>query len=133
MAIKMLNANDFTCQRMISIHYDGRFTFNWAAIEALELRRNAFNRWVGIGQDDDFAKDLTLNLYVYPGYSDNAFKINWSGNYCYINAKKLFNKLRLEYQDRQVYYSLSILERNENYIHCKLTYHQKERQRYGKD
>ena len=133
MAIRMLNANDFTCIRMLSIHYDGRFTFNWAAIEALSLNRNPYNRWVGLAEGEDFAKDLTFNMYVYSGYNDNAFKINWSGTYCYLSTRRLFKRLGIHYKDRHVYYSITILERTEDLIKCKLTYHFKDRKRYGKD
>ena len=123
MAITIFSSEEYSTVRC-SIHVNGRLTFSWGAIDELGLQNK---RSIALGKHDDDRDSKTLCMYVFENYRGDAFRINWSGAYCYINAKALFDELKYDYANKYIFFNIVKSPAFDKDQYYKLIYRQKTR------
>ena len=103
MEITLFNSAAFNSTIRCAIRCNGKLTFSLEAIWKLNLRNK---RFIGIGKDEKDTQKNHFYMYVYEKYHENAFVINWSGEYCYLNTKELFDQFDYGYSSKYLYFNI---------------------------
>jgi hypothetical protein len=101
----------------LAVHRSGKLGFSKEAETKLNFPTN---KSVGIGRNEEDAKDESLYMVVYKDEPDGSFKVSKAGSYYYLNTKVLFDNLKIDYSkgtvafdmekteiDGEVYYKLT--------------------------
>lgn len=90
-----------------SIHLNGRLTFSLDANAELGLN---YDKGIAIGQNAKDPNDKNLYMSVYDRLRYDAFQINSSGLYHYINTKALFLRLGYDFKNKIINFDIVKVE-----------------------
>jgi hypothetical protein len=111
MEIKYYNASEFESRIKCTIHRTGKLGFSENAIKKLALCREKSIK-IGLSEND---KNYDVFYIVISDKDDpHGFKLNRAGGYYYANTKALFDKLGINYQDKQSTIIFDIVEVENN-------------------
>jgi hypothetical protein len=102
--IKKLKGSDYKRNVKCSIHLSGKMGFSQAAIDELNLSNNKF---IEFGINEENENDTTLFMFILDNEEKDAFKLIKAGNYYYLNTKKMFDDLGLDYKNKTYIYDIS--------------------------
>jgi hypothetical protein len=123
MKLTILSAKDFSINLKCTIHSTGKLGFTDGTTKHLELTENS-----GIKFAIDENDNNTLYLINCKQWTPDAFKVNKAGNYFYINAKALFDRLGYDYRKKSIIFDMTFTpENNEEGDIYKLTKREKPR------
>jgi hypothetical protein len=128
MEITLFNSLEYNSAVRCVIHVNGRLTFSWAAIDKLNLANKCS---IELGKNENDLKDKNLYMYIYETYKENAFRINGSRPYCYLNTGKLFDQLKYNYKNAYIYFNIIEMSSCEGQKLFKLIYREKRRTRFS--
>jgi hypothetical protein len=100
MAIKIINAKQFTTKLKATIQFSGRLGFTEETANALDLASGKFARFA---QDDEKS---TLYLIIIDEASEDAFQIKSSSGYYYVPTKMMFDMLGFDYEHNTIMFDL---------------------------
>ena len=100
MAIKIINAKQFTTKLKATIQFSGRLGFTEDTANALDLSVGKFARFA---QDDE---KNTLYLIIIDKASEDAFQIRLSSGYYYVPTKMMFDMLGFDYEHNTIMFDL---------------------------
>lgn len=123
MELEFFNAEEIQGNAKCTIHKSGKLGFSMDAIEMLGLGEN---KSVRIAKGEDYEDTGNLYIKVCTENERGAFTVSKAGDYYYLNAKNLFNKLGLNYQKEKIIYDIVEIE-IENETYYKLVRRIKER------
>ncbi|MDP3150884.1 MAG: hypothetical protein Q8N83_17330 [Ignavibacteria bacterium] len=104
MKLKFIDGSKYNLNVKCSIHLTGKLGFSQSAIDSLQLDNN---KYVAFATNEEDKKDLTLYMVVYNEKKEGAFKIVKAGNYYYLNTKKMFDELGIDYKKKTIIYDIS--------------------------
>ena len=96
MAIRIINAKQFTTKLKATIQFSGRLGFTEETAKALDLSAGKFARFA---QDDE---KNTLYLIIIDEASEDAFQIKLSSTYYYVPTKMMFDMLGFDYEHNTI-------------------------------
>lgn len=114
MKIKKIKIGRFNKNVKCSIHISGKLGFSQGAIEVLKLN---VNKYIGFGLNEENPKDTSLYMFIYDNAQEDAFKLIKAGNYYYVNTKKMFDELGIDYTKKTYIYDISEFEYNGELIY----------------
>lgn len=94
-----------------SILKNGRLGLTKGAIEMMGLDKN---KYVAIGYDEDDSSREHFYIKVNTEPCKKYFKINYAGNYRYLNTVKLFKELKYDYKHRKINFTISKVKDYDN-------------------
>ena len=100
MAIRIINAKQFTTKLKATIQFSGRLGFTEETAKALDLSAGKFARFA---QDDE---KNTLYLIIIDEASEDAFQIKLSSTYYYVPTKMMFDMLGFDYEHNTIMFDL---------------------------
>jgi hypothetical protein len=100
MAIRIINAKQFTTKLKATIQFSGRLGFTEDTANALDLSVGKFARFA---QDDE---KNTLYLIIIDKASEDAFQIRLSSGYYYVPTKMMFDMLGFDYEHNTIMFDL---------------------------
>ena len=100
MAIRIINAKQFTTKLKATIQFSGRLGFTEDTANALDLSARKFARFA---QDDE---KNTLYLIIIDEASEDAFQIRLSSGYYYVPTKMMFDMLGFDYEHNTIMFDL---------------------------
>ena len=100
MAIRIINAKQFTTKLKATIQFSGRLGFTDETANALDLASGKFARFA---QDDEKS---TLYLIIIDEASEDAFQIKSSSGYYYVPTKMMFDMLGFDYEHNTIMFDL---------------------------
>ena len=100
MAIRIINAKQFTTKLKATIQFSGRLGFTDETANALDLSAGKFARFA---QDDE---KNTLYLIIIDEASEDAFQIKLSSTYYYVPTKMMFDMLGFDYEHNTIMFDL---------------------------
>ena len=100
MAIRIINAKQFTTKLKATIQFSGRLGFTEETANALDLASGKFARFA---QDDEKS---TLYLIIIDEASEDAFQIKSSSGYYYVPTKMMFDMLGFDYEHNTIMFDL---------------------------
>ena len=100
MAIRIINAKQFTTKLKATIQFSGRLGFTEETANALDLSVGKFARFA---QDDE---KNTLYLIIIDKASEDAFQIRSSSGYYYVPTKMMFDMLGFDYEHNTIMFDL---------------------------
>lgn len=100
MAIRIINAKQFTTKLKATIQFSGRLGFTDDTANALDLSAGKFARFA---QDDE--KSI-LYLIIIDEASEDAFQIKSSSGYYYVPTKMMFDMLGFDYEHNTYMFDL---------------------------
>ena len=100
MAIRIINAKQFTTKLKATIQFSGRLGFTEDTANALDLSVGKFARFA---QDDE---KNTLYLIIIDEASEDAFQIRLSSGYYYVPTKMMFDMLGFDYEHNTIMFDL---------------------------
>jgi hypothetical protein len=100
MAIRIINAKQFTTKLKATIQFSGRLGFTEETAKALDLSAEKFARFA---QDDE---KNTLYLVIIDEASEDAFQIKSSSGYYYVPTKMMFDMLGFDYEHNTIMFDL---------------------------
>ena len=100
MAIRIINAKQFTTKLKATIQFSGRLGFTEDTANALDLSVGKFARFA---QDDE---KNTLYLIIIDKASEDAFQIKLSSTYYYVPTKMMFDMLGFDYEHNTIMFDL---------------------------
>ena len=100
MAIRIINAKQFTTKLKATIQFSGRLGFTEDTANALDLSVGKFARFA---QDDE---KNTLYLIIIDKASEDAFQIRLSSGYYYVQTKMMFDMLGFDYEHNTIMFDL---------------------------
>ena len=100
MAIRIINAKQFTTKLKATIQFSGRLGFTEDTANALDLSVGKFARFA---QDDE---KNTLYLIIMDKASEDAFQIRLSSGYYYVPTKMMFDMLGFDYEHNTIMFDL---------------------------
>lgn len=104
MKLQFINPDNLDKNLKATAHRTGKLGFSIDAARKLEL---SVDKTAGIAINDDDRNDQNLYVAIYDGKRDTAFKISKAGDYYYINAKSLFERLEIDYTKDSIVYDIS--------------------------
>jgi hypothetical protein len=116
MNIKFFKAIELETNIKATIHLSGKLGFNSNALKKINIDENKF---IKIGQGDDFEKNNILYMLVCNEEDEETFKISKAGEYFYANTKALFDFLLIDYQRNKVIYDITELSNERNIYQLK--------------
>lgn len=90
-------ANELDRNIKCTVHTSGKLGFSEAAAKKLALSNDDY---FAIATNDDDANDENLYLWKELKGTEGVFKVNKAGEYFSINTKLLFDKLKIDYSDK---------------------------------
>jgi hypothetical protein len=105
--IKILQASNYTKNIKCSIHLSGKLGFSSSAINLLKLDQN---KYIAFGVNEEDEKDPNLYMFLYKEEHNEAFKIIKAGNYYYLNTKKMFDEIGLDYKNTNYIFDIIEIE-----------------------
>ena len=100
MAIRIINAKQFTTKLKATIQFSGRLGFTEETANVLDLSVGKFARFA---QDDE---KNTLYLIIIDKASEDAFQIRLSSGYYYVPTKMMFDMLGFDYEHNTIMFDL---------------------------
>jgi hypothetical protein len=100
MAIRIINAKQFTTKLKATIQFSGRLGFTEETANVLDLSVGKFARFA---QDDE---KNTLYLIIIDEASEDAFQIRLSSGYYYVPTKMMFDMLGFDYEHNTIMFDL---------------------------
>ena len=100
MALRIINAKQFTTKLKATIQFSGRLGFTEDTANALDLSVGKFARFA---QDDE---KNTLYLIIIDKASEDAFQIRLSSGYYYVPTKMMFDMLGFDYEHNTIMFDL---------------------------
>lgn len=100
MAIRIINAKQFSTKLKATIQFSGRLGFTEETAKALDLSAGKFARFA---QDDE---KNTLYLIIIDEASEDAFQIKLSSTYYYVPTKMMFDMLGFDYEHNTIMFDL---------------------------
>ena len=100
MAIRIINAKQFTTKLKATIQFSGRLGFTEETANVLDLSVGKFARFA---QDDE---KNTLYLIIIDEASEDAFQIRLSSGYYYVQTKMMFDMLGFDYEHNTIMFDL---------------------------
>src|SRR5689334_3324347 len=116
--LSIYKANELDKNAKVSVQSSGKLGFSEGAAKKLNLSGNEF--FILAANNED-ATDENLYGWIEPNGDSGGFKVNKSGNYFNINTKPLFDKLGIDYRDKNttIIYDIVDFDNGGNKI-CKL-------------
>ena len=108
---QIFNAKEFTTKLKATIQSTGKLGFTAETISQLQLTTDCS---IIIAPDSE-SRDI-LYMAVIRDIAEEAFPVLKSGNYYYLNTKKLFDKLDINYTRKTVMYDLSRFEEGDSVL-----------------
>ena len=128
MSTTVFKSTDFNSPFRCVIHTDGRLTFSLDAID----KYNLHSQWCAtLERDDQDPEKHNFLLRIFKKFQPDAWRINGSGMYCYLNVGLLFDQLGFDYKNRYIYFIMIYLEHNDDSILIKLICRTKRRKRFS--
>ncbi|MDA3883408.1 MAG: hypothetical protein PF481_08975 [Bacteroidales bacterium] len=105
--MKILSAKKYKANLKCTIHATGKLGFNEAAAMALEIDNETTIKF-GFIENESESEEETDSLYLIKSHvgDEDAFKINKAGAYFYVNAKALFDGLKLDYRNYNIIFDM---------------------------
>ena len=100
MAIRIINAKQFSTKLKATIQFSGRLGFTEETANVLDLSVGKFARFA---QDDE---KNTLYLIIIDEASEDAFQIRLSSGYYYVQTKMMFDMLGFDYEHNTIMFDL---------------------------
>ena len=100
MAIRIINAKQFTTKLKATIQFSGRLGFTEETANVLDLSVGKFARFA---QDDE---KNTLYLIIIDKASEDAFQIRSSSGYYYVPTKMMLDMLGFDYEHNTIMFDL---------------------------
>ena len=100
MALRIINAKQFTTKLKATIQFSGRLGFTEETANVLDLSVGKFARFA---QDDE---KNTLYLIIIDKASEDAFQIRLSSGYYYVPTKMMFDMLGFDYEHNTIMFDL---------------------------
>ena len=107
MKIKLLKGANYKKNIKCSIHLSGKLGFSQSAIEELKLDSK---KYIAFGINEENEKDASLFMFIFNDEQEDAFKLVKAGNYYYLNTKKMFDDLGLDYKAKTYIYDISEMD-----------------------
>jgi len=104
MKLKFLTPDSLDKNLKATVHRSGKLGFSMEAANKLEL---SADKSASIAVNEDDPNDSCLYFVIHPSVEGDAFKVNKAGEYYYINAKPLFDSLKINYLKESVVYDIS--------------------------
>ncbi len=86
-----------------TIHKSGKLGFSKEAINEMKIDSN---KSVRIATNESDENDNNLYLVVEEGKKEDAFRIIKAGDYFYLNTKRLFDELEIDYEKNKIIYDV---------------------------
>ncbi len=99
--MKILSARDYNDRLKVTVQMTGRMNFNVETGESLGLTTSMGIKFFKEGEPEE------LYMAVMPEPDPDSFPIKKSGQYFYVNAKLLFDALKVDYSNFTVFYDLT--------------------------
>ncbi len=93
-----------------TIHKSGKLGFSSGAYESLKLEN-----YKSIGIATNKSEDDNLYMILYEEHMNNAYRINKAGEYSYLSAKDLFDRLGIDYSDELKTIIYDIVDTNQKF------------------
>ncbi len=107
MKIKKLKGSDYKKNIKCSIHQSGKLGYSQSAIEELKLDNT---KYIEFGVNEENEDDTSLFMFIHNNEQEDAFKLIKAGNYFYLNTKKMFDELGLDYKTKNYIYDISKMD-----------------------
>lgn len=108
MKLKFIDGSIYKKKIKCTIQQTGKLGFSQDAIAHLKLNETKYIGFA-INEEEDI-KDTNLYMSVFNKEEEKAFKIVKAGNYYYVNTKKLFDELGLDYQKKIIIFDITEVE-----------------------
>lgn len=107
MKLKFITTKKYTGNIKCAIHLSGKLGFSQAAIEHLKISEN---KYIAIGINEEDKRDTSLYLKIFPAQTEDTFKVIKAGNYFYLNTKKMFDDMGIDYTRKNIIYDIIEIE-----------------------
>lgn len=107
MKLKFIHSDALDKNLKASVHKTGKLGFTTEAAQKLSL---SIEKTMGVAINEEDSNDKNLYIVIYPGPHAGAFRISKAGAYYYIQAKALFDTLKIDYVKESVVYDISEYE-----------------------
>jgi hypothetical protein len=104
MKVKFFNPNHLDKNLKASVHKTGKLGFTVEAARKMSLSTDK-SASIGINEDDPL--DKSLYVMIRDGRRPESFNISKAGDYYYVNAKALFDNLKIDYVKDTVVYDIT--------------------------
>ena len=104
MKLKFLPPDALEKNLKATAHKTGKLGFTVDAATKLDL---SVDKTASIAINEDDPGDNSLYVIIHPIKKEHTYKISKAGDYYYINAKALFDNLKIDYANDWVVYDIS--------------------------
>lgn len=107
MKIRKIKGSNYKKNVKCSIHLSGKLGFSQAAIDELKLDNN---KYITFGLNEEDETDTNLYMFIIDDAEEDAFKLIKAGNYYYLNTKRMFDDLNLEYKKKTYIFDIAKMD-----------------------
>lgn len=107
MKLKYIKAEETGVNAKATVHTTGKLGFSKDAIDFLGIKEGSA---IEFAVNEDDISDLNLYAKVHEREQEGAFKVNKAGAYYYVNTKKMFDALEIDYKKNRIIYDLIKIE-----------------------
>ncbi len=104
MKLKFIDTSKYAYRLNCTIQLNGKLGFSLSAIKSLQIDSN---KYAAFATNEEDNKDMNLYLAIYNEKKEGALKFVRAGNYYYLNTKKMFAELGVDYIKNIIIYDIS--------------------------
>jgi hypothetical protein len=103
MKLKFIKAEETGLNAKAAVHTTGKLGFSKDAIDFLGITEGST---IEFAVNDEDNSDINLYAKIYNEVKEGAFRVSKAGEYYYVNTKKLFDAIEIDYRKIRIIYDL---------------------------